>query len=103
MLLGDEVAALLLRYSAMLITSHTADTVCIRALTMSGDKIDVEYLLGGGAAFMSQSSFSPLPERDNAVAERRMTDEMALLRPEVAAAFDPDSDLLALHTFSYEP
>jgi hypothetical protein len=96
LLVGDEVAELLLRYSARLASSNVADTVEVHAISSDGDEVNAMFLLGEGAPLMSETTTSQLPEPDNAHAIEYMTDRMERLTPR-AVASELDSETSALN------
>jgi hypothetical protein len=102
LLVGDEVAELLLRYSAKLASSNVADTVEVNAISSDGDEVRAMFLLGEGAPVMAETTTSQLPEPDNTEAVEYMTDRLAQLTPR-AVASEPDAETTALNDLYNEP
>lgn len=71
-LVGDEVARLVIAYAAELAHHGDADDVEVRAISSDGDAVVAILLLGAGAPIMAESAHSDLPEPDN----RRTVDYM---------------------------
>lgn len=64
-LIGDEIADLLIEYAAELTTKGEADTVFVHAVSSDGDEVEANFLIGPGAPLMSETTTSTLPEPDN--------------------------------------
>ena len=66
LLVGDEVADLVLRYGAVLASNGQADTVTLHAVGADGDEVDATLLLDAGSNLMAETSNTSLAEPDNA-------------------------------------
>ena len=96
LLVGDEVADMLLQYAARLASAGVADTVDVHAVSSDGDDVTATFLLGEGAPLMAETTTSKLPEPDNNQAVRHMTDRMARLAP-TAVASEMDAETTELN------
>lgn len=65
LLVGDEVAELVVEYAAMLARSGGADTVRLMAYGAGGDEVQALLLLSQGAPVMAETSHADKPEPDN--------------------------------------
>jgi hypothetical protein len=101
LLVGDEVADLLLQYSARLASSGSADTVEVHAIGSDGNDVTATFLLGEGAPLMAETSTTQLPEPDNTVAVQQITDGMSRITP-TAIESDTDAGTAALDDLYYE-
>src|ERR1700712_2793136 len=83
LLVGDEVADLMLEYAALLTRETSGDTVQVAAVSSDGDEVTASFLLGPGVTMMAESTHSSLPEPDNTAAVEYMREAMmrALVRP----------------------
>ncbi len=70
LLVGDDVADLLLRYSALLAQIHSGDSVSLHATDTDGNDVTAGLLLNSGTALVIESATTGLPEPDNAEAEQ---------------------------------
>jgi hypothetical protein len=64
-LIGDDAADLLVRYSAVLAETGHADSVALNVLSQDGDDIVASFVLGTGTNLMTASTSSKLPEPVN--------------------------------------
>jgi hypothetical protein len=64
-LIGDDAADLLIRYSAVLAETGHADSVALSVLNQDGDNIVASFVLGSGTNVMTASTSSTLPEPAN--------------------------------------
>lgn len=65
LLIGDEVADLLLSYAAVVASASTGDHITVRALGADGETVAAQILLNSGTTLVAESSESTLPEPDN--------------------------------------
>jgi hypothetical protein len=65
LLVGDEVARLIVDYAAALANNGKADTVEVRAFGSDGDEVLATLLLGQGAPVMIETSNTSMIEPDN--------------------------------------
>lgn len=65
LLVGDEVAELIIEYAAALARLGGADTVRLTACGVDVDKLQALLLLGQGASIMAETSSINMPEPDN--------------------------------------
>jgi hypothetical protein len=89
LLVGDEVAALLLEYAALVAQVGTGSTVQVNAIGGDGDPVVASFLFNSGTVLMVESTHSELPEPENAEAE-------ADLRARLDAYSFNDSSLIGL-------
>ncbi|WP_108251075.1 hypothetical protein [Planctomonas deserti] len=95
LLVGDEVADLLLQYAARLASSGVADTVDVHAISSDGDEVTATFLLGEGAPLMTETTHSTVPEPDNTGAVQQITERMGRLVPTaVETELDPETAAL---------
>jgi len=64
-LIGDEAADILIRFSALLAEKGHADAVSLNVLGNEGDAIVASFVLGSGTNLMAASTNSTIPEPDN--------------------------------------
>jgi hypothetical protein len=69
LLVGDEIADLLLEYAALLASNRIADTVEVHAFGADGDEVVAKLLLGESAPLMSETTHTSLPDPDNLESE----------------------------------
>ncbi len=101
LLVGDEIADLLLEYAALLASNSVADTVDVRSISSDGDEVVATFLLGEGAPLMSETTHSTIPQPDNLESELYIRERIARLsstpRPvpvdESEVALDTTDDL----------
>jgi len=99
LLMGDEVADLLLEYTRILADSAKSDTVTVRAISPDGNTIDAAFLLNAATVMMAESTNSTMEAPPNEEAVRYMQERIdRLLHPPTAqpeeAIPDTDYDLL---------
>ena len=95
LLVGDEIADLLLQYSARLASSGVADTIDVHAFSSDGDEVTATFLLGEGAPLMAETTRSGLPEPDNSEAVQQITERIGRLAPTaVESEMDPETTAL---------
>ncbi len=98
LLMGDEVADLLLAYAQALAENSRADTVTVRAISPDGNTVDAAFLLNAATVMMTESTNSTVeaPENEEAVKYlRERIDRLAnppTAQPE-AVTSDHDYDL----------
>jgi hypothetical protein len=79
LLIGDEIAELLLEYATAIADRGRADQVTIRAIGSDGNEVDVHLLLDSGtiiAAESTNSTANPPDNRDNIEDIRRRIDRL---------------------------
>jgi hypothetical protein len=91
LLIGDEVADLLMEYARLMASSGHADTVNVRAFGADGQEVVATLLLDQGTPLMSESTHSSMVEPDNAEAVEYMRGRIDLMTspPLVAPIDDP--------------
>lgn len=99
LLVGDEVADLLLEYAALVASSGNADTVDVRAFGADGQEVVATLLLFQGVPIMAETSHTSMVEPDNAEALEYMRGRIALMTsPRFVTALDepmpPQTDYL---------
>jgi hypothetical protein len=65
LLMGDDVADLIIEYAAMLARAGDADTVEVAAYGADGDAVRAKLLLAEGAPLMAETTHTDLPAPDN--------------------------------------
>lgn len=65
LLIGDEVASLLVQYAVLVAKSGSADAVQLHAVGVDGEEVIATLLLNGGTVLIAESTGSSLPEPDN--------------------------------------
>ena len=68
LLMGDDVAGVLIEYAAALGASGGADSVTVQAVNRDGNAVAASLLLNGGVSLMAETATSDLPAPDDAVA-----------------------------------
>jgi hypothetical protein len=63
--IGDDAAALLLEYAALLATAGRGDVVELRGFDPHGKTVDMSLLLNGATVLSATTSPSSAPEPDN--------------------------------------
>jgi hypothetical protein len=76
LLVGDEVADVLVQYATLLGKMNSADNVIVRSIGIDGEMVEANYLLNSGTVMMAESTRSTLPEPDNAEALSYMQDRI---------------------------
>jgi len=89
-LIGDEAADVLIRFSALLAEKGHADAVSLNAIGNEGDAIVASFVLGSGTNLMSATTNSTIPEPDNSEGIEFMTRKIELLISPPQAS--PNSD-----------
>jgi hypothetical protein len=98
LLIGDEMADVLIEYAAQLASDGDADALDVRAVSGDGDEVMATFLVGAGAPLMAETTHSNLPEPDNAELVERVRADIARRRrpaevePEDGSSI-PDPDL----------
>lgn len=96
LVLGDEIAALLVEYAAALGRDGSADSVTVHAIGADGGEVEATFLLNGGIALMAETTNTTVPEPDNDHVVAEVREKLAALTRtyEVAAAeVDVDVDV----------
>jgi hypothetical protein len=78
-LIGDEAADVLIRFSAWLAEKGHADAVSLNVLGNEGDEIVASFVLGTGTNLMAASTNSTIPEPDNREGIAYMNEKIELL------------------------
>jgi hypothetical protein len=91
LLVGDEVADLLMEYAALVSSSGNADTLDVRAFGADGQEVVATLLLDQGVPIIAETSHTSMIEPDNAEALEYMRERIALMTspPLVTATDDP--------------
>ena len=90
MLIGDEVAAVLLEYAAQVARVGGGDSMTLRAIDTDGNDVEVTLLLDAGATLMSQTATTSVEEPDNREAVAYMRQRLGIMRS--PAQVQPFSD-----------
>ncbi|WP_207454431.1 hypothetical protein [Desertivibrio insolitus] len=77
LLIGDEAAAALLQYAALMGKLGSSDVVELSAIGADGETVEASFLLNSGTVLMVESSRSKLPEPDNDASTAYMNDRLA--------------------------
>ena len=78
-LIGDQAADTLIRFSAVLAEKGHADAVSLNAIGNEGDSIVASFVLGSGTNLMSATTNSTIPEPDNGEGVEAMEQKMQIL------------------------
>lgn len=76
LLIGDEVADLLVAYAAVIATANAGDHITVNAFGVDGAQVAAQILLNSGTTLMAESTISELPEPDNAEAIDYLRDRL---------------------------
>jgi hypothetical protein len=88
-LIGDEAADTLVRFSALLAEKGHADAISLNVLSEDGDTTEASFVIGSGTNLMTTSTNSTIPEPDNHKGIGVMRDKIErLLAPRTAQASD---------------
>lgn len=95
LLLGDEIASLLIEYAAALGDRGKADSVTVQAISADGNEVQAMFLLSGGAALMAETAHTSLPEPDDARIAAHVRDRLdRLLTIDDVVAAEPTEDMV---------
>jgi hypothetical protein len=94
-LVGDDVADLLVRYTARLSSTGGADAVEINVLGPDGNPEVATFALGPGIIMAAETTRSELEEPDNSAAVTHMQGEIERIARALVAPMTPD-DLRAM-------
>jgi hypothetical protein len=95
LLVGDEIAQLLLEYAAALARTGGADTVRVQAYGADADKVVAMLLLDEGAPLMAETTHTDLPAPDNEEAAAYIRECMGVIATQHAAQPVEDADVIA--------
>jgi hypothetical protein len=90
LLIGDEAAALLIEYAALLANLRRADTVDLNAIGADGADVVATFLLDAGSPLMTETTNSSMGEPDNAVGIAYIRERMTALTRRTMASVDED-------------
>ncbi|WP_152607165.1 hypothetical protein [Clavibacter michiganensis] len=98
LLVGDEMADVMMEWSAALASDGAAEALVVAAISGDGDDVLATFQIGAGSPVMVETSSTTLPEPDNAgVVDRLRTllERRATPRPILTEAprSDPDDML----------
>jgi hypothetical protein len=103
LLVGDEVAELVIEYAAALARNGGADTVHIVAYGADSDKVVAVLLLGSGTPLMGESTHTDMPEPDNAEAIAYVRERLAnITSPPAAQPVDGDANPMAAYEQEFD-
>jgi hypothetical protein len=95
-LVGDDIAEVLLEYAAQVARSEEGDSVDARSVGADGKEVMVTFSMGEGVPVTEtvavETSTTQLPEPDNTDLEVRLHSEIARRRPAWMDAPDPLED-----------
>jgi hypothetical protein len=80
LLVGDEIADVMLEYAAQLTSDGDGKALDVRAISSDGDEVVATFLLGGGVPLMAETTTSTLQEPDNAELVQRVRADIARRR-----------------------
>ncbi|WP_159602701.1 hypothetical protein [Agromyces humi] len=80
LLVGDDVADLLVEYSTALAEAGQADSVTVVAYGSDGQKVTAKFALSEGAAILAESTQTDLADPDNAAAESYLREQIRIRR-----------------------
>ncbi len=66
LLIGDDAADTLVEYAAFIARMSSGDSVTLHALGADGELVTATFLLNSGTVMITESTFSNLPEPENA-------------------------------------
>lgn len=91
----DDLADLLVEYSALLGAAQSADSVRVRAVGQDGNEVDVDLVLNSATNIVSESTNSAMqpPENADAVAYMRTRIEIIRNPPEATTERADDMEL----------
>jgi hypothetical protein len=92
LLVGDEVADLLIEYAAVLATNSRGDSVKLHAVDGDGDEVIATFLLNQGITLMAETTNSSLPEPDNSETVAYLRERIERLTSPPAAPMDAPAD-----------
>lgn len=69
LLVGNETADLLLKYSALVARIGSGDSVSVHAIDADGNDVTAGILLNAGTALVVETATTEMPEPDNAEVE----------------------------------
>lgn len=94
LLVGDEVADLLMEYATQLGRMGQTDTVTVRAIGVDGNEVSASFLLNPSSILMVESASTTATEPENDLAEQYLVSRIdSLRRPfEVPAALAREGD-----------
>ena len=93
LLVGNEVADLLVEYSAVLAEAGQADSIAVNAYSSDGQKVTAKFALSEGAAILAETTQTDLPDPDNEEAESYLREQILSRRPRrpVSPSAEPSS------------
>lgn len=94
LLVGDELADLILQYGAHLASNGVADTVTVHAYGADGDEVIATLLLDSGSNIMAESTNSRMVEPDNAAVVAFLQERIRLFSSPPASLPSDDFDNL---------
>jgi hypothetical protein len=94
-LVGDDVADLLVRYTARLASSQQGDAVEVHVLGPDGNAETASFALGPGITMTAETTRSELDEPDNTATVAYLDEAMRRLTPTPVVAMTPE-DLRAM-------
>lgn len=77
LMVGDEVAELLMQFTLQLTRSGKADLIHVNALDGEGNGVTATFVLGSATSILVKSCRSELPEPDNSVAIKYVRAQLA--------------------------
>jgi hypothetical protein len=94
LLVGDEVADVLVVYATLIAKQGLADAVTFNALEVNGSSVEATFILDNGANLMRETSSSPHPEPNNDAALAYLRGQLDRLTspPPVESAGSWDTD-----------
>jgi hypothetical protein len=95
LLVGDEIAELVIEYAAALTRTGGADTVKVQAYGSDGDKVVATLLLDSGASLMAKTTHSDLPDPDNTEAAAYIRRNLSAVSASSTALPLDDADAVA--------
>jgi hypothetical protein len=93
LLVGDELAQVLIDYTAALASAKLGDSVTVNAIGADGDAVKAMLLLDTGAPVMAETTHSDLPEPDNDAVVEYMKLKTLELEPPRAASVQEQDDM----------
>ena len=89
LLVGDEVADVLMEFAAKLADRGAADTVRLNAIGVEGNDVSATLLLDSGTVLITETATTSVKEPDNSAAVAYMRERMDLMEsPITGQPFD---------------
>jgi len=89
LMMGDEVADLMMEYAVLLARHGSADSVDVEAIGTDGDQVTATFLIGPATIMVAETARSSFPEPENGSAVTYLKEQIGLIRvPPLAHGLD---------------